>query len=81
MGGRYRLPAKYEHLYWQQWGEEALRIDTHHEGMDYIMLKALEAEMKQEIPYPADIHDLALWTSVTPLSIQSVAEQRTVPME
>ena len=49
--------------------------------MDYIMLKALEAEMKQEIPYPADIHDLALWTSVTPLSIQSVAEQRTVPME
>ena len=72
---------KYEHLYWQQWGEEALRIDTHHEGMDYIMLKALEAEMKQEIPYPADIHDLALWTSVTPLSIQSVAEQRTVPME
>ena len=50
---------KYEHLYWQQWGEEALRIDTHHEGMDYIMLKALEAEMKQEIPYPADIHDLA----------------------
>ena len=72
---------KHEHLYWQQWGEEALRIDTHHEGMDYIMLKALEAEMKQEIPYPADIHDLALWTSVTPLSIQSVAEQRTVPME
>lgn len=45
------------------------------------MLKALEAEMKQEIPYPADIHDLALWTSVTPLSTQSVAEQRTVPME
>lgn len=72
---------KYEHLYWQQWGEEALRIDTHHEGMDYIMLKALEAEMKQERPYPADIHDLALWTSVTPLSIQSVAEQRSVPIE
>lgn len=58
-----------------------MRIDTHHEGMDYIMLKALEVDMKQEIPYPADIHDLALWTSVTPLSIQSVAEQRTVPME
>jgi hypothetical protein len=56
-------------------------IDTHHEGMDYIMLKALEAEMKQERPYPADIHDLALWTSVTPLSIQSVAEQRSVPIE
>ena len=72
---------KYEHLYWQQWGEEALRIDTHHEGMNYIMLKALEAEMKREISYPADIHNLALWASVTPLSIQSVTEQRTISMD
>ena len=72
---------KYEHLYWQQWGEEALRIDTHHEGMDYIMLKALEAEMKQEIPYPGDIHDLALWTRLPLCPYNPWAEQRTVPME
>lgn len=73
--------CQYEHPYWKQWGEEALRIDTHHEGMDYIMLKALEADLKGESIYPANLHDLALWTSVTPLSIRSIAEQKSLPME
>lgn len=72
---------QYAHTYWKRWGEEALRLDTHHEGMDYIMLKALEAGLKQELAYPADLRDLALWTSVTPLSIQSIAEHKTVSME
>lgn len=72
---------QYAHTYWKRWGKEALRLDTHHEGMDYIMLKALEADMKHEATYPADLRDLALWTSVTPLSIQSIAEQKAVSME
>lgn len=69
---------RYEHLYWKQWGGEALRVDTHHEGMDYIMLKALEADLKGEIPFPATLDDLALWTSVTPWSKVSIAEGRKV---
>lgn len=69
---------RYEHLYWQKWGKEALQIDTHHQGMDYIMLKAVETDLKDEIPYPATIQDLALWTSVTPLSKISIAERRTI---
>lgn len=69
---------RYEHLYWQKWGADALQIDTHHQGMDYIMLKALEADMNDEIAYPATLQDLALWTSVTPWSKASIAEQRTV---
>lgn len=69
---------RYEHLYWQRWGNEALRIDTHHQGMDYIMLKAVEADLMNEISYPATIKDLALWTSVTPLSKISIAERRSV---
>ena len=69
---------RYEHIYWQRWGEDAVRIDTHHQGMDYVMLKALEADLNNEIPYPATIRDLALWTSVTPLSKISIAEQRTM---
>lgn len=72
---------RYEHLYWQKWGEDALRIDTHHQGMDYIMLKALESDLSNEIPYPATIQDLALWTSVTPLSKISIKEKRTVCFE
>lgn len=69
---------RYEHLYWQRWGGEALRIDTHHQGMDYIMLKAVEADLMNEISYPATIKDLALWTSVSPLSKISIAERRSV---
>lgn len=69
---------RYEHLYWQNWGADALQIDTHHQGMDYIMLKALEADMNDEITYPATLEDLALWTSVTPWSKTSIAEKRTV---
>ncbi len=72
---------RYEHRYWQLWGEDALRIDTHHQGMDYIMLKAVEADLKDEMSYPATIQDLALWTSVTPLSKTSIKERRTVCCE
>lgn len=68
----------YEHVYWKEWGDEALRYDAHHRGMDYVMLKAVEADLQQRIPYPADVHDLALWTSVTPLSGLSIARRRTV---
>lgn len=69
---------RYEHLYWQRWRDDALRIDTHHQGMDYIMLKAVEADLMNEISYPATIKDLALWTSVTPFSKISIAERRSV---
>lgn len=68
----------YEHSYWQQWGRKALEVDSHHQGMDYIMLKALEADLKEEYPYPATLDDLALWTSVTPWSKISISERRTV---
>lgn len=69
---------RYEHSYWLQWGREALEVDTHHQGMDYIMLKALEADLKEEHPYPATLGDLALWTSVTPWSKISISERKTV---
>lgn len=69
---------RYEHRYWQQWGREALATDTHHQGMDYIMLKALEADLTEQHPYPATLDDLALWTSITPWSKVSIAEGRTV---
>lgn len=69
---------RYEHIYWQQWGREALAVDTHHQGMDYVMLRALEADLKNEITYPATLDDLALWTSVTPRSKISISDGRTV---
>lgn len=71
---------RYEHIYWQQWGSDALKVDLHHQGMDYIMLKALGADLKNEISFPATLSDLALWTSVTPWSKLSIAEGRTVEL-
>lgn len=72
---------QYRHSYWIQWGAEALRIDSHHQGMDFIMLKAIEADFRGDIPYPANLYDLALWTSVTPLSIQSIAQHKCMFIE
>ncbi len=72
---------KYEHYYWKYFGNEALNIDTHHKGMDYIMLKAIEEDLCHRHIYPANIHDLMLWTSVTPLSKQSIKKQQTIDIE
>lgn len=70
--------SEYEHDYWKAWGKEALHIDQHHKGMDYIMLKAIEAEMKECSTYPITIHDLALWTSVSPYSKLSIKEGKSI---
>lgn len=72
---------QYEHQYWKMWGKEALEIDTHHRGMDFIMLKALEADMLNTHSYPTHIRDLALWTSVSPYSKLSISERRTISMD
>lgn len=70
--------ASFEHAYWKQWGDEALKQDTHHQGMDYIMLRTLAADLQGETTYPITAEDLALWTSVSPYSKLSIAEKRTV---
>ena len=73
--------ARYEHPYWQRWGQTALEVDTHHQGMDFVMLKAVEEDLRGGTPYPASLQDLALWTSVTPWSKVSIAERRTVSLD
>ncbi len=63
---------QYKHRYWKLWGLEALRIDEHHQGMDYVMLMALLSDLNNEITYPAKLADLRLWCSITPLSAKSI---------
>ena len=53
-------------------------MDRHHSGMDYVMLKALEADLKNQILFPITLKDLALWTSITPWSKLSIREKRTI---
>lgn len=69
---------RYRHVYWQRWGKEALEVDHHHCGMDYVMLRALAESLAGGIPYPATLDDLATWTAVTPLSRRSIAGRCTV---
>lgn len=64
--------ARYEHPYWSAWGEEALHHDEHHQGMDYIMLRAVLDDLLGASHYPADLSDLALWCSLTALSAESI---------
>lgn len=70
--------AQYEHPLWKKWGKEALKIDRHHKGMDYMMLRTLAADLIKEEVFPTTGEDLALWTSVTPLSEISIREKRTL---
>lgn len=66
---------------WRRWGADALAVDQHHGGMDYIMLKALEEDLRGRSVYPATLADLALWTSITPLSAKSIAEGVTIDLQ
>lgn len=68
----------YESLYWQKWGKDALLYDAHHQGMDYIMLKVLEADLLNKTIFPATLADLACWTSVSSWSKKSIAENRII---
>lgn len=64
--------SKYEHIYWQKWGLIAPEIDKHHKGMDFVMLRAMLADMMNDIKFPVGIRDLALWCSITSLSQASI---------
>ena len=77
---------------WRSWGSEAVAADQHHGGMDYIMLRAVEEDLRGSgaagqsgspapaFTYPATLADLALWTSITPLSAKSIAEGITIDL-
>ena len=82
---------EYQDPMWRRWGAEAAAADHHHGGMDWMMLKAIEEDLRASsaagsgvqpalagFTYPATLADLALWTSITPLSAKSIAEGRTV---
>ena len=72
--------ATYEHPLWNRWGKEALQADLHHKGMDYLMLRSLQAHLEGESIYPTALEDLAQWCSITPYSEISIREHRSVDL-
>lgn len=46
--------SQYESREWQLWGKDALKHDSHHQGMDYIMLKSVAADILAGAQHPAE---------------------------
>ncbi|MBC2838648.1 Gfo/Idh/MocA family protein [Robiginitalea sp. SC105] len=64
---------QYDHPLWKKYGEYA--TGSGHGGMDFFVLHAfVQSALLGEAP-PIDAYDAAAWSSVTPLSEQSIAGQ------
>jgi predicted dehydrogenase len=63
---------KYGHPLWKRIGEEAQQSGGHG-GMDYVMNWRLIQCLRQGGPLDMSVYDAAAWSSVFPLSLQSVA--------
>lgn len=64
----------YDHPLWKTHGAEALRLDDHHQGMDYLLLLDILTALSTDAPVPMDVYDLAVWSAITPLSENSIAQ-------
>ncbi len=62
---------KYDHPLWKRYAKDA--EGSGHGGMDFFVLNAFVESAKQNIAPPLDVYDAAAWSSVTPLSEKSIA--------
>ncbi len=72
------LADRYEHPLWAKHGDDALR--SGHGGGDYFVLKDFWQAVSSGSRPPIDVYDAVTWSSITPLSIQSV-QQNGTPMD
>ncbi len=70
--------AQYEHPRWQQWREQAEQAG--HGGGDFFILEDFVRSIQGGTPPPIDVYDAVTWSSIMPLSVQSVA-QGSAPVE
>ncbi len=67
------LEEKYRHPLSRTMGEVARKVGGHG-GMDFIMDYRLIYCLKNGLPLDQDVYDAAAWSSIMPLSIESVAK-------
>lgn len=72
------LADRYEHPLWKEHGEDAL--SSGHGGGDYLVLRDFAESIINGTKPPIDVYDAVTWSSITPLSIQSV-QQNGIPMD
>ena len=61
---------KYDHPLWKKWSKES--VDAGHGGMDFFVLHAFVESIKRKLPTPLDVYDAATWSSISPLSENSI---------
>lgn len=64
---------EYEHPLWRQWNDEARKAG--HGGGDFFIIDEFAGAILENRRPAIDVYDAVLWSSVFPLSVQSVAEQ------
>ncbi len=67
---------KYEHPVWEKFLHDGVRGG--HGGMDYLVYNEFAECLIEGRPFPITVEDAAAWMAVTPLSAQSIKEDRTV---
>lgn len=62
--------GEFEHPEWKNWGH--LARETGHDGGDFFVLKDFADAILGGVRPPIDVYDAAVWSSILPLSIESV---------
>jgi len=64
------LSDQYEHPYWKELGEEAIRAG--HGGGGFFVMYDFARAVAGEIAPPIDVYDAVTWSSIFPISIENV---------
>jgi predicted dehydrogenase len=74
----WKYADQYEHPYWRAWRVEAERAG--HGGGDFFILRDFFTAVQSGSQPPIDVYDAVTWSSIVPLSAESVARGGT-PVE
>jgi predicted dehydrogenase len=68
---------QYAHPLWMALQEQAKQHGGHG-GSDYVTIYEFLKAVRNRTPFPQDVYDAATWSAITPLSIDSVAQNGAV---
>lgn len=67
----WKYKEQWDHPMWKQWSEQALR--SGHGGGDFYVMEEFVSSILENRKPAVDVYDAVTWSSVFPLSVQSVA--------
>jgi predicted dehydrogenase len=65
-----KYAQQYEHPSWKRWQEEAKK--TEHGGADFFVVREFVRAVRAGGPSPIDVYDAVTWSSIIPLSAESI---------